>query len=46
MPLESKFSLADVAAETFPEADTLDWTVPRCTVAVRAVVVDAAEDEP
>jgi hypothetical protein len=34
------------AVEMFPEADTLDCTVPRATVTVRATPLAAAEEEP
>lgn len=46
VPLVLKFSLAEVAADTFPDAETLDCTVPVCTVTVRASVVDAEDEEP
>jgi hypothetical protein len=36
---------SDVAALTLPEADTLDCTVPRSTVTVRAVA-EADDDVP
>jgi len=42
VPLVAKFAAADVATPTFPDALTLDCTVPRATVAVRC---DPAADE-
>ncbi len=45
VPLVWKLTESEVAALTLPEADTLDCTVPRWTVAV--LVVDVlAEDVP
>jgi len=35
VPLVAKPALAELATPTFPEALTLDWTIPRVTVAVR-----------
>ena len=43
VPLVPKSTEAEFAAETFPEALTLDCTVPRATVAVRCVPVLADE---
>jgi hypothetical protein len=44
VPLVAKFVDADCATATFPDALTLDSTVPRFTVAVRRD--PAALDEP
>jgi hypothetical protein len=41
VPLAVKFSLTVVAGLMLPEAVTLSWTMPRCTVTVRAMPVDA-----
>jgi hypothetical protein len=41
VPLAVKFSLTAVAGLILPEAVTLSWTMPRCTVTVRAMPVDA-----
>ena len=39
VPLVVKFAEAETATLTLPEALTLDWTVPRATVAVRWVAL-------
>jgi hypothetical protein len=44
VPLVANVGDAEVAAETLPEADTLDSTVPRVTVTVRATPL-ADDDE-
>jgi hypothetical protein len=41
VPPVVKFSLASVAGLMLPEAVTLSWTMPRCTVTVLAMPVDA-----
>jgi len=41
VPLAVKFSLASVAGLMLPEAVTLSWTMPRCTVTVRTMPVEA-----
>jgi hypothetical protein len=41
VPLPAKLSLAVAAGLRFPEAVTLSWTVPRATVTVRAMPVEA-----
>ena len=41
VPLAVKFSLTVVAGLMLPEAVTLSWTMPRSTVTVRAMPVDA-----
>ena len=46
VPLVANVGDADSAVEMFPEADTLDSTVPRDTVTVRATPLAEAEDEP
>ena len=45
VPLVWKLTESEVAALTLPEAETLDCTVPRCTVTVLAVE-GLAEDVP
>jgi hypothetical protein len=46
VPLVANVGDSVSAVEMFPEADTLDCTVPRATVTVRATPLAAAEDEP
>jgi hypothetical protein len=46
VPLDSKFSFAVDTADVFPEAETLDCTVPLVTVTVRATPVLAEDEDP
>ena len=46
VPLVAKVGDSVSAVEMLPDAETLDWTVPRATETVRATPLAEADDEP